>query len=297
MASYTQLVKAAEAKRIQITAQQRRTIYKIYRDVATEYGRELARHGAEHVNPDFVLSYAKELKKQSRYMFADIQKTIQTGIINTASAVTHAQAQYWGSIDPRIMDKVRDHMSDIPQNVVNEIVSGDLYKDGNGLSARIWRYRRKYEKDIDYIINSGIIARKSAYELAKDLEAYVLPGAEKPWDWSKVYPGANAVVDYNAQRLARTACTHAYQMSFQRATVDNPFIVSYMWHSSNGGRVCPLCMARDGMIFDKGSVPLDHPNGMCIITAVIEMSYDDIADEIADWVNGGSNPGLDKWLG
>lgn len=296
MASYAQLVKAAEKKRIQITAQQRLEIAKIYRDAAKDLGHNLSRRWSKSANVYYVIDYARALKDQTRYIYTDVYKVIQAGMLDIASAVTNAQANYWGSVDKRIMDRLRDHMSSIPQSVVSEILSGGLYHDGKGLSQRVWRACSQYERDIDYIINAGIIERKSAYDLAKDLEAYVLPDAKKPFDWNKIYPRCNKVADYNAQRLARTACTHAYQMSFQRSTRDNPFIESYQWHSSNSARVCPLCKSRDGKIFAKDSVPLDHPNGMCIITAVINKSYDEIADEIAAWINGGSNPALDAWL-
>ena len=128
------------------------------------------------------------------------------------------------------------------------------------------------------------------------LERYLKPGVTKPWSWRKVYPNSNQIVDYNTQRLARTSVTHAYQISFQRSTRNNPFIEKYQWHSSNSGRVCPLCLSRDGQLYEKDDVPLDHPNGMCIITAVISKSYEQIADELADWARGGKNPALDLSL-
>ncbi len=67
-------------------------------------------------------------------------------------------------------------------------------------------------------------------------------------------------------------------------------------HNPNGGRTCELCSSRDGQLFDKDSVPLDHPNGMCTIVAVIPQSDQEIADELAAWANGKENPALDKWL-
>ena len=296
MATYNQIIKQMEQQRIRISEQQREEIAKIYRDAAKNLGRNLSSRWSKSANVYYVIDYARELKEQSRYIYQDILAAIQSGMSNTARAVTSAQVQCWSHVSPALMDRLRDHMSSIPQSVVNEILSGGLYHDGKGLSQRVWRACSQYERDIDYVVNAGIIERKSAYDLAKDLEAYVLPDAKKPFDWNKIYPRCNKVVDYNAQRLARTACTHAYQMSFQRATRDNPFVEAYQWHSSNSARVCPLCKSRDGKIFPKDSVPLDHPNGMCIITAVISKSYDEIADEIAAWINGGSNPALDAWL-
>lgn len=294
--TYRQMVKALEKQRIRISARQRRQIARIYREAARRYGRKIAA-AKDAITEAELRRYAKELKEESKGMFAEIQRCIKEGMTDTASAVTTSQAKFFGQLSKQVYDKVADSMSDIPQAVVNEIASGELYKDGKGLSARIWRSRRKYEHDIDYIIQRGIIEKKSVIDLAKDLETYVNPDAKKPWDWHKIYPQADTVTDYNAQRLARTACTHAYQMSFERSTKDNPFVESYTWHSSNGGRTCELCRKRDGKHFKKGEVPLDHPNGMCIITADIDKDLNSIGDEIADWLNGKPNKGLDNWLG
>ena len=76
-------------------------------------------------------------------------------------------------------------------------------------------------------------------------------------------------VDYNAQRLARTLVQHAYQQSIVEVTLNNPFITSYMW-ISNGSRACEKCIEMDGNIYEKDQLPLDHPNGMCIIEMVVK---------------------------
>lgn len=298
MATYAQLVKQAEKQRIRITNQQRIQIANIFAESANDIGKNLSYKISigDDVKRDYVIDYARELKRNSKYIFDDVKQSIISGNLNTARCVTDAQSNFWGNINPALQQRVQDSMSKIPQAVVNEIVSGGLYKDGNGLSSRIWRQKKTYEHDIDYIIERGIIEKKSALELAQDLQQYVKPGAQKSFDWKTCYPNAQEKVDYNAQRLARTSNTHAYQMAFQRSTRDNPFITQYQWHSSNSGRVCPLCAEMDGKMFDKDDVPLDHPNGMCVITAIIEKDYDEIADEIADYVNGGSNPDLDNWL-
>ena len=48
-------------------------------------------------------------------------------------------------------------------------------------------------------------------------------------------------------------------------------------------------------MYEKDSLPLDHPNGMCTYLAVIEDSFDTIADRLADWAHGGIDPELDAW--
>jgi SPP1 gp7 family putative phage head morphogenesis protein len=163
------------------------------------------------------------------------------------------------------------------------------------LSRSIWNSTSKAKKDINTIIAEGIAQNKSTYDIAKDLEKYVNPSAKKDWAWSKVYPGTNKVVDYNAQRLARTMVSHAYQQAFVRVTKPNPFVTKYRWLASNSNRVCELCNSRDGVLFEKDDLPMDHPNGMCTFTAVIDQPMTDIADRIADWALGQPDSELDTF--
>ena len=293
---YRELVLEAQRKRLQITRQQQQQIARLYRDIAKDMGKEIAKKSERTLTYRWLKDYAKALKNQSKILYSDIQGIVSLGILNTAEAFVDAEQAFWSGLVPGLSERFRDTFSSIPQTCVDELMNGGIYKDFTGLSERIWAYQKKYDRDIGYMIERGIVAQKSAYELAKDLEMYVNPKAKKPWEWQKVYPNCNRVVDYNAQRLARTSVTHAYQLSFQRATKDNPFVEQYQWNSSNAGKTCELCAERDGKLFDKDKLPLDHPNGMCVVTAVISKELDEIAEELNDWADGGSNPALDKWL-
>lgn len=46
--------------------------------------------------------------------------------------------------------------------------------------------------------------------------------------------------------------------------------------------------------FPPAEVPVPHPNCLCIQTAVIPKSLDEIGEEIGDWLRGGNNPNLDN---
>ena len=294
---YEDLVEEAQAKRIKITRKQRQQIARMYEEISKDFGKNLEGKSEKTLTYRWIKDYAKSLKGESKTIYTELQGIVSNSILNTAKAVTSAQEAFWGKINPLLSEQFRDVFSAIPQSCVDELMNGGIYKDFAGLSERLWNYQEKFNWDIGYVINRGIIEKKSAFDLAKDLERYLKPGVTKPWSWRKVYPNSNQIVDYNTQRLARTSVTHAYQISLQRSTRNNPFIEKYQWHSSNSGRVCPLCLSRDGQLYEKDDVPLDHPNGMCIITAVISKSYEQIADELADWARGGKNPALDRWLG
>lgn len=295
---YIELTEEVQRKRISITRKQKQQIAKLYRDAAKEFGHKAAREKDKTtLTYRWVKDYGISLKAQSMEIYQELQKIVKRGIYDTAAAVTDAEARFWGDMYPQLSERFRDTMSTIPQYCVDELMSGGIYKDFTGLSERLWNYKKKFDTDIGYVINKGIIEQKSAYDLCKDLEIYLQPEKRKDFEWRKVYPNSNKKVDYSAQRLARTSITHAYQMSFQRATIDNPFVERYEWQASNdSSRTCDLCRQRHGKQFDKYKVPLDHPNGMCVLLPVITRSYDEIAEELNDWAHGGNNPGLDKWL-
>lgn len=293
---YRDAVEEARKKRILITRQQERQIARLYADVAKDLGREISRKSEKTLTYRWLKDYGKSLKSQSRAIYSALQEVMESSIYSTASLTVDTEMGFWGTIVPELSERFRDTFSSIPQKCVNELMNGGIYKDFTGLSERLWNYKGTFDRDIGYIINRGIIEQKSAFDLAKDLELYLKPEAKKPWEWRKAYPHSSKTVDYSAQRLARTSVTHAYQLSFQRSTVDNPFIERYQWHSSNAGKICELCRQRNGKFFEKDRVPLDHPNGMCFITAEISKNMDEIAEELADWAGGGRNPALDAWL-
>ena len=60
--------------------------------------------------------------------------------------------------------------------------------------------------------------------------------------------------------------------------------------------MCDLCAERDGKIFAKDELPMDHPNGMCTIEVVIEQSYEDIARSLHDWINDEGDSELNEEL-
>lgn len=174
----------------------------------------------------------------------------------------------------------------VPNDVVEALVSGQVYDNGWNLSSAIWGDHEKTLQDIYQIVAEGVAENRSSYDIAKALEQYVSPDAAKPWDWSKVYPGTKRQVDYNAQRLARTLRTHAYQQSWVRTTRNNPFIEMYRWEASNSDRTCEICAERDGQLYAKNDLPIDHPNGMCTWAAEIPYSMDEVSSILTDWYYG-----------
>lgn len=288
--------KSADEIRLNTTANQEKKIVQLYKKLAEQAKKQAeALKGKDNVSSILRQSYLNKLAEQlanaSEALTKDLESTIKSSMKTVAEGVVKDQQGFLKQIGIQGFESAFSH---VPTQIVQNVANGNLYSGDWTLSKAIWGVSKKTSNDINRIVAEGIAANKSSYDIAKDLEKYVNPSAVKPWDWGKVYPGTNKVVDYNAQRLARTMVSHAYQQSIVNTCNPNPFVTGIKWVASNSDRVCKLCRERDGTIYPKDDVPLDHPNGMCTFVAAIP-SMKDVADRIADWYDGNPDPALDKF--
>ena len=285
-----------ELARMQITKEQEVEISKLYHQTYLDLQKEmkgLSHEGStsESLRKTYLNKLVKQLKESYKSIGEGLEKQIQKGMLDTAQAVVDNNSDWLKKAGL----KVEGAYSYVPQDIVSLLSSGKLYGEGWSLSKAIWGDSQKKAHDIDQVVAAGVAANKSAYEIAKDLEQYVNPDAKKEWNWSKVYPGTSKKVDYNAQRLARTMVSHAYQQSLLATTKYNPFVTGYRWRSAHTHRTCELCNERDGQVYSAKDLPLDHPNGLCTFLVELEGSLEDVANRLGDWANGAEDPALDRW--
>lgn len=287
--SHTQTVKLTKANAKRVT--------QLYRDLAKE-----VRNRANNIDPNRNISsqirqgYLRNLEQDIAFQLHRIGlevEGISTQSMKDAAGFVLTDHLNWLEHTP--FGKFGYAYAAVPDQVVRSLMSGQIYRDGYSLSQALWGSVGKQQKDVYAIVARGLAANRSAYDIAKDLEAYVNPDRRKPWDWNKVYPGSNKTIDYSAQRLVRTLTNHAFQQAFVRTTYANPFVEAYIWHSVFSPRSCQLCQDRDGKKYKKDELPLDHPNGMCYYEAYIPDSMDAVGARLADWANGASDPALDEW--
>lgn len=284
----------AELYRVQLTLQQQKQLEKLYRDVAKEVAQraeQAPRVPSDALRAEYLRILQGQLNERLREVQTEMGKTVRDDMEKVTNAVIEDNIEFLKSVGMPI----EGAFSWVPDDVIRSVVTGQIYQGDWTLSRALWNTTKKTQEDIQTVIARGIAENKSAYDIAKDLEKYVNPTARKPWDWNKVYPGTAKKVDYNAQRLARTMVSHAYQQAFVRTTIKNPFVTSYRWEASNSARVCEICADRDGRVFEKDDLPLDHPNGMCTYTAVMELTAEEIADRLGDWAHGAEDPELDEY--
>lgn len=293
------IFKDSEAAKAAIMDSQKKEIAKLYQDWADEIG-SMANYYAHKSTASAPLSerYYKEVQKQlqatSQQVSNEVYGIIKNNIYMVSDAVVKDNVK-WLEQFGFSKDGLNAAFSYVPDMTVRNLVTGQIYEGGWNLSAKIWGNNEATLKDIYQVMAGGAAQQKPIYEIAKDLEKYVSPKAAKPWnlvapDGKKIYPKQ---VDYNAQRLARTLTQHGYQQSFVAVTKNNPFITDYIWHA-NGSRACELCQARDGQHYAKNDLPLDHPNGMCVMEPTVSGN---MLDQLADWFNSpdGTFPEIDAF--
>jgi len=241
------------------------------------------------------------LKQYTNSIYIELEKLLKEYNISSAEIPCELQQFILDEMAgaAKVNIKFRNMFATIPKEAISSILSGDIYKDGKGLSKRLWNYGNRNTSSIQDIITNGMSRMKGAVDIAKELEQFVIPSARK-YTGNKAIPGAGRI-EYNALRLARTTNTHSYTVANALAGKSNPFETGLQWHVSkqHSSRMHgkeDICNRRDMVVYKLDSVPLDHPNGLCYQSPYFEKNLSEIGDELASWVHGGSNDVLDSWI-
>lgn len=284
------------AERQKLTTAQSREIERLYKDLAKKAAKEAERLKSSTLSGKLQAVELGKLEKKLQEEADKIGARLESSIPSTMKKVAAGVVSDATAFNEKIGLVIKGAYSHVPTDIVEILVSGKLYKGKWSLSKSIWADVGKTQSDISKVVAEGIALNKSSYDIAKDLEMYVDPSAKKPWDWSKVYPGTKKKIDYNAQRLARTMVGHAYQQSVTAVCKDDPFVDGVEWISGHSTTTCELCKDRNGKVFPAGKLPMDHPNGKCSFAPHVSKSLSQIGDDLADWVQGKPNKGMDKWF-
>lgn len=289
----------AEEVKKSIMVEQQKEIAKLYEDWADDIAKQAEYYSHKFASSDFISEryyrqLRRQLRKTSEQVSNEIYNKIKSNMYLISDEVVKSNVKWLKSFGFS-EEGLNATFSYVPKDTVERLVTGQIYKSGWSLSKRIWGDNEQTLKDIYQVMAKGIAEQKPIYDIAKDLESYVRPNARLPWnlrmaDGVRIY---KKQIDYNAQRLARTLVQHSYQQSFISTTKDNPFVLDYVWRA-NGSRVCELCMSRDGMHYKKDDLPMDHPNGMCVMEPTIDK---DMNEKLADWFNSpdGTYPEIDEF--
>ena len=176
------IFKDAEAAKAAIMASQQKEIAKLYEDWADEIG-ERAKYYSHKSTASAPVSerYYRELQKQlrqtSQEVSNEIYKKIKSNIYTVADAVVSDNVKWLESFGFS-SDGLNAAFSYVPHEIVQNLITGQIYDSGWSLSSRIWGDNEQTLKDIYQVMAKGLAENKPIYEVAKDLEAYVRPSAK-----------------------------------------------------------------------------------------------------------------------
>lgn len=312
-------LKKAEEIRERTTETMQKQIRNMYYSLYSDISKQIQKSGDRLTQQNLVL-LQRQIRNRVEQINRELDGNVRTSMETICNGVTEDIKTYLKQMGFR-ESEITEAFLYVPAQVIETIVTGQIYQEGWSLSQAIWGYNQKAQQVLQNIVTMGAGEGKSSYEIAKDLEAYVEPSARKQAQiirsWRRAtqadvnagraeYVGQEirdvfrpGKVDYNALRLARTMVSHAYQQTFERVNRNDPFVTGYRWLTSNfHGRVCSICREREGVVFPKDELPLDHPNGMCTFEAVMDLNMSQIADRIGAWYNApaGTYPEIDRYV-
>ena len=299
MPNQIDIFKKAAALRDQLTAEQAKRIQDMYKDLAKKIAKEAKNPKYSIISSgSLTQQYLNQLKKQIETWSKELSNGLFTttqGTMNLISdAVVSDSVDWLHSLGLGTKKGIAAAFSNVNQSVVNAILTGSVYGQAGSwsLSKSIWGDNQKNLSKIYALIAEGYAAQMPVGDIADMISKYVDPTKKLDWtgsDGKRIY---GHKVDYNAQRLVRTISQHTYQQSIVQCAQDNPFISGFIWHA-NGSRVCEVCKKRDGKFYKKDELPLDHPNGMCVMEPVVSKN---MSKDLAGWVKGtNKNPDIDAF--
>lgn len=244
------------------------------------------------------------LQKQSLICNEEIPKKILNQYAKVMKDITN---------NKDVIDKINKNVDVTSRNIVEQMIKGEVYKDGVGLDSRLWSATNASGRKIEDVIISCLARGISSAEASKIISQFAKSG-HHTWNKNKIreklgdkYANKYGTggLDYEALRLMRTTNTHMAQLTVMNSDTVNPYNKFVKYHTGHAGsRTCSICRDRDGKIFPIHDAPLDHPNGLCWLSPVMskdgktELSLADMVDDMNDYFDGKPNSGvMTQWLG
>ena len=253
------------------------------------------------------LAYVHQLYKQLQEQSAICNEKLPKRILDKYAEISMS-VSYNASFN-RMVDKSVNVTS---KEIVEQMIKGQIYKDGMGLDSRLWHSVNASGQKIEDAITSCLARGIGSAEASKTIAQFAKTG-HHTWDKKKIREKLGSKyaekygtggLDYEALRLMRTTTTHMAQLSAINSHKVNPYSNAVIYHIGHAGsRTCAMCKERNGKKFKLEEVPLDHPNGLCWLEPFISVdgknpaSLSDLMDDMNNYYDGKPNSGLmDKWV-
>lgn len=298
------LNKLARKRQLTLTKQQERAIFNVYNKAAEDYYAKfidnMSRNNATNA---LHLEYAREVSAKLEKVITEYSIKGAENAMSLVTDIMDSCYDEYGLKNTPYANAVHSIANGIINDSARRIIQGEIYKDGNGLSRRLWMSMNRNLEKIDEVIAQCMAQQLSAVESSKILKSFLQPGQGTTWDRAKIkeklgpgYAAWNKDISYEALRLARTTITHSATLAMKEAGRANPYLNSVRWHSVHAiGRTCEECKEKDGKVFTLAKLPFDHPNGLCWNEPILDKSLEQMAIDMRDWAQGGKNSRLDEW--
>ena len=276
---------------------------------------QLTSAGAYQVQVVVLRSWGDTLKR--------LTGLIQAGQREGASLPFGVQAAYHEKLvvpafkAPPLREAVVDGVFENQLQMILDAAALSFGPDGLQFSSRIWRMDRDTREGINSTIMQDLADKKSAWQLAKDLESFLGAGKDCPrWTYARLNSVASVDkakgdlsgllsndpvtgsgcggkgVSYNALRLARTEIQRAHHDANDNRMAAMPWIEQeriVLSGSHPEHDICDDVVAggEDGKgIYPKGTIKLPlHPHCFCDKRAVQDLEA--FGNQLAGWVQTG----------
>ena len=296
------LEKLLNTKKKELTKKQQQEIISVYSKAykdTIEKGLKKAGNDPKKIDK-LTKAYATQIYNELNDLVVKYNSQISKEIVQTQADIITA---FLDTDDKKFMAQVNKLVDITNKKVINQMVMGNIYNDNKGLSKRLWSITNRSGDKLSTAINSCIAQGMGAADMSQNLKEFAM-GGHHTWSRNKIREKlgdgyarkyGSGGLDYEALRLARTTLTHQAQISVINSSKVNPYMDAVIWHSDHqAGRTCQQCIDRDGTKYylNKGSVPLDHPNGMCWLEPAYSMTPEEMAKDMKAWAAGEKNSGL-----
>ena len=170
-----------------ITKETMEEVERLYADWSEEVGR-MANFYKHHGTPSSPLSeqYYRQLQAsmqvQSGIVAEEAEGLIEASLYKTSQEVIESNAGWLSQWGLGTQSSINMAFAGTSSQLVQRLITGQVYKSGWSLSSSIWGDNDKTLKDIYTIMASGQAQSKTVYEIAKDLQQYVNPEKRKDWN-------------------------------------------------------------------------------------------------------------------
>jgi hypothetical protein len=209
-----------------------------------------------------------------------MQKASQAGI----DGKIKASIALLNDVNPELIPYLPSLFSGIREDVIQKLMVRPL-SDDRIFSQRFWKLKDLNNNLISQTLSSGMLEGKSAFEIAQDLEKFLVLKGKGPAERSALFPTpTERKIMSRTMTLARTEINNAFTESQIECAKREPWNDGIKWNLSASHKVYDVCdvyasqdlFQMGAGVYPPDNVPVRHPNCWCYLTDLLK-SLDEVA--------------------